>query len=227
MKLIAQIPCLNEEKGIALTIKNIPRRIPGIDKVEILVIDDGSIDKTAQIAKELGVEHIIYLGETRGLGHAFASGIEAALKLGADIIVNTDGDNQYKGEDIPKLIKPILEGQAEIVIGDRQVKTLKQFSFIKRQLQRLGNFTVCRFSGLNIFDATSGFRAISREAALKLNLKNKFSHTIETIILAAKEEIPITSIPVKTNLPLRPSRLAPNMWSFIKQSITSIIHCYD
>ena len=226
MKLIVQIPCLNEEETIAQTIRDIPRQIPGIDKVEILVIDDGSSDKTAEVAKKSGVEHILRFSKTQGLGVAFMAGIEAALKLGADIIVNTDGDNQYRGEDIPKLIQPILQGQTEIVIGDRQLATLRQFGFLKKQLHRLGNFVVRRISGLVIFDATSGFRAISKEAALRLNLKTKFSHTLETIIFAAKENISLGSIPIKTNPQSRPSRLAPNMWSFIKQSIVSIIRIY-
>lgn len=226
MKLIVQIPCLNEENTIASTIKEIPRQIPGINKVEILVIDDGSCDRTSQIAKESGVEHIIRLSKTKGLGPAFAAGIETALKLGADIIVNTDGDNQYRGEDIHKLVQPILEGKAQIVIGDRQVATIKQFSFLKKLLHRLGNAVVRRISGLVVFDATSGFRAISTEAALRLNLKTKFSHTVETIIFAAKGGIPLMSIPVKTNPQFRPSRLAPNMWDFIKQSISSIIRIY-
>ena len=226
MKLIVQIPCLNEEKTIGATIRDIPRHIPDIDKVEILVIDDGSSDKTAQIAKESGAEHIIRLSKTKGLGPAFAAGIETALKLGADIIANTDGDNQYRGEDIPKLVRPILDGKAQIVIGERLIATIKEFSFLKKRLHRLGNAVVRRISGLSVFDATSGFRAFSKEAALRLNLRINFSHTIETIIFAAKGGIPLMGIPVKINPQLRPSRLAPNMWSFIKQSIASIIRIY-
>ena len=226
MKLIVQIPCLNEEKSIALTISNIPRQVSGIDKVEILVIDDGSGDRTAQTAKEAGADYVICLNKTRGLGEAFLCGIKTAIALGADIIVNTDGDNQYMGGDIHRLIRPILEKRAEIVIGDRCVKSIKHFSFLKKQLQELGNFMIRRVSGLSISDATSGFRAISREAALKLNLKTKFSHTIETILLASREGIPLTSIQVKINPPVRPSRLAPNMWSFIKQSVPPIIRMY-
>ena len=226
MKLIVQIPCLDEEKTIASAVKDIPRQIAGIDKVEILVIDDGSSDQTSPIAKEAGAEHIIRFSKTKGLGPAFSAGIETALKLGADIIVNTDGDNQYRGEDIPKLVQPILDGKAEIVIGDRKIASIKEFSFLKKLLHRLGNAVVRRISGLVIFDATSGFRAISQDAALRLNLKTKFSHTIETIIFAAKGGIPLMSIPVKTNPQARPSRLAPNMWNFIKQSIASIIRIY-
>ena len=173
MKLIVQIPCLNEEKTIAQTIKDIPRQIPGIDKVEILVIDDGSSDKTVQIARESGAEHIICFSKTKGLSAAFISGIETAIKLGADIIVNTDGDNQYRGEEISKLIRPILDGRAEIVIGDRKIATIKEFGFVKRHLHKLGNIIVRRISGLAIFDATSGFRAISKEAALRLNRSNR------------------------------------------------------
>ena len=226
MKLIVQIPCLNEEESIAQTIKEIPRQISGIDQVEILVLDDGSSDRTAEIARNSGAEHIIRFSKTKGLGPAFISGIETALKLGADIIVNTDGDNQYRGEDIPKLIKPILEGTAEIVIGDRRIVTVKEFSLLKKMLHRLGNLVVRQISGLAIFDATSGFRAFSKEAALRLNLKTKFSHTLETIVFAAKKQIPLMSIQVKTNPPSRPSRLSPNMWSFIKESVASIIRIY-
>lgn len=226
MKLIVQIPCLDEEKTIASTIRDIPRKIPGIDKIEILVIDDGSQDKTSQIAKESGAAHIIRFGKTKGLSFAFISGIEAALKLGADIIVNTDGDNQYRGQDLPKLVQPILDGGAEIVIGDRRIATIKDFGFLKRQLHRLGNFVVRQISGLAVFDATSGFRAINKEAALRLNLKTRFSHTLETIVFAAKEKIPIISVPVKTNPSLRPSRLSSNMWDFTKKSIASIVRIY-
>ena len=161
MKLVVQIPCLDEEETLASTIKDIPRQIPGIDKVEVLVIDDGSSDKTAQIAKAKGAEHLIRLSKTKGLGVAFAAGLETALQLGADIIVNTDGDNQYRGEDIPKLIQPILEGKAQIVLGDRRIANIKQFGFVKRLLHRIGNAVVTRISGLVISDATSGFRAIS------------------------------------------------------------------
>lgn len=226
MKLIVQIPCLNEEKTIAQTIQDIPRQIPGIEQVEILVVDDGSSDQTSSIARACGAEHIIRLSPTRGLSCAFTSGIEAAIKLGADIIVNTDGDHQYRGEDIPKLIQPILDKKAEIVIGDRKITTIKGFGFIKRQLHRLGNFIVRQISGLVVFDATSGFRAISQDAALRLNLKTKFSHTLETIVFATKAGIPLTSIPIKTNLQLRPSRLSPNMWDFIKRSSASIVRIY-
>ena len=226
MKLIVQIPCLNEEKTVAQTIKDIPRQIPGIDKVEVLVIDDGSSDQTSRIAKESGAEHIIRFNKTKGLGPAFASGIEAALEAGADIIVNTDGDHQYRGEDIPRLIQLILKGQSEIVIGDRRIATIKEFSLLKKLLHGLGNIVVRRLSGLAIFDATSGFRAFSKEAALKLNLTTKFSHTLETIVFAAEEGIPLTSIQVKTNPPSRPSRLSPTMWHFIKSSFASIVRIY-
>ena len=226
MKLIVQIPCLNEEKTVALTIRDIPRQIPGIDKVEILVIDDGSSDKTAEIAGKSGVEHILRFSKTKGLGTTFMAGIETALKLEADIIVNTDGDNQYQGEDIPRLIQPILEGRSEIVIGDRCIGTIKEFSLPKKLLHKLGNIVVRQISGLAIFDATSGFRAFSKEAALRLNLTTRFSHTLETIVFAAKKGISLMSVQVKTNPPLRPSRLSPNMWNFIKKSFASILRIY-
>jgi len=181
MKLIVQIPCL-DKKTIAQTIKDIPKQIPGIDKIGILVIDDRSSDKTIQIAKMLGIEHIIRLSKTRGLSPAFTAGIEIALKLGADIIVNTDGDNQYQGKDIPILIQLILDRQTEMVIGDRQAKTIKEFSFLKKLLHKIGNIVIGQISGLIINDTTSGFYAFSKDAAIRLNLKTRFSHTIETII---------------------------------------------
>ena len=223
MKLIVQIPCLNEEKTIGLTIQSIPRKIPGIRKVQVLIIDDGSNDGTVAEAKRAGADYIISLPKICGLAHVFMIGLEEALKLKADLIVNLDADNQYHAEDIPKLIQPILDKKAEIVIGDRQVHQIKHFSFAKRKLQALGSFLIRQVSGLPIRDAVSGFRAFSQAAALKINLRNHFSHTLETIIFASKERIPIASVPVTTNPTARPSRLAPSTWWFIKKSISSLI----
>jgi len=226
MKLIVQIPCFNEEKTLSHTVKDIPRDIEGMDNVEILVIDDGSTDRTAEVAKELGVDHILRFSKNKGLALAFTAGLDASLKLGADIIVNTDGDNQYKAEDIPKLIQPILEGRAEIVVGDRQVNNIEHFSRIKRILQRVGSWVVRRFSGTNIADTTSGFRAYSRDAALRINIVSPFTYTLESIIQAGKKQMNIISVPIRTNKPLRDSRLISNVPGYIKRSAITIIRMY-
>lgn len=226
MKLIIQIPCLNEEKTLPLVIKDLPKKIEGISKIETLIIDDGSADKTSQVAKELGVDHIVQLSSNHGLAHAFMVGLDTALKLGADIIVNTDGDNQYNGCDIPRLIKPILENKAEIVIGNREVEKIKHFSLTKIFLQKSGSWVVRQLSGTNIPDVTSGFRAYSQEAALQVNVVSKFSYTLETIIMAGKKNIPITHIAIRTNEKLRESRLFKSTWGYLKKSIVTIIRIY-
>lgn len=226
MKLIVLISCLNEEKTLPLVLKDIQKKIEGIDKVEILVIDDGSTDNTSQVAKDLGVDHIVKLSSNHGLAQAFMTGIETSLELGADIIVNTDGDNQYNGNDIPKLIKPILEHKAEIVIGDREVGKIKHFSATKIFLQKLGSWVVRKLSNTNIPDVTSGFRAYSKEAALQINIVSKFSYTLETIIIAGKKNIPITHVPIRTNKKLRESRLFKSTWDYLKKSIITIIRIY-
>lgn len=226
MKLIVQIPCLNEEKTLALTVKDIPRQIDGIDKVEILIIDDGSTDDTLKVAKEIGVDHIVIFKNRKGLARAFSAGIDAALKLGADIIVNTDGDNQYHGKDIPKLVKPILDGKADIVVGSRNIDSIDDFSIIKKKLQHLGSLVVRHFSETAIADTTSGFRAYSRDAALNINIVSPYTYTLETIIQAGKKHMAIVDVSIGTNRKLRESRLFSSISKYIERSITTIIRMY-
>lgn len=226
MKLIIQIPCYNEAEMLPRTIPELPRHIDGVDQIEILVVDDGSKDGTGIVARSLGVDHIVRSINNRGLSAAFSIGINAALSLGADIIVNTDADNQYNAADIEKLIEPILRGEADIVIGDRNVDSIEHFSFLKRKLQRLGSWVVRQVSGTKIPDATSGFRAFSREAALRINVLTDFTYTLETIISAGKKRMAIRHVPVRTNPMLRESRLFHNMWDYIKKSIVTIIRIY-
>ena len=226
MKLIVQIPCLNEEATLPQTVRDIPRNIEGIDEVEILVVDDGSTDRTVEVAKKLYVDHIVRFNKNKGLAHAFSSGLDASIKFGADIIVNTDADNQYKGEDIPKLIKPILEHKADIVVGDRQVNSIEHFSFTKKILQRVGSWVVRQFSGTNIKDTTSGFRAYSKDAALRLNIVSGYTYTLESIIQAGKKQMKIVHVPVRTNKPLRESRLFKSIPAYIQKSIVTIIRMY-
>ncbi len=226
MKLIVQIPCLNEAETLPATVRDIPRQIEGIDTVELLVIDDGSSDNTAAVARELGVEHIVRFRSNRGLAAAFAAGLDAALRLGADIIVNTDGDNQYAGADIPKLIAPILAGQADIVIGDRQVETIVHFSPIKKRLQKWGSWVVRQASNTEIPDTTSGFRAYSREAALRLNVVSDYTYTLETIIQAGKQRLALTHVPVRTNPKLRESRLIRSLPAYLRRSAETIVRIY-
>ncbi len=225
-KLIIQIPCYNEEATLGLTLSQLPRQLPGVDKVEWLIINDGSRDRTVEVAKACGVDHIVDLGTNRGLAKGFMAGIEASLKAGADIIVNTDADNQYCAADIPKLIAPILDRQAEIVIGARPIQNIKHFSPIKKFLQRLGSLVVRLASNTQIPDAPSGFRAISREAALRLNVFNEYTYTLETIIQAGQKGIVITSVPIRTNEDLRPSRLVKSIVAYVQQSILTIIRIF-
>lgn len=227
MKLIVQIPCLNEEKTLPLVIKSIPKKIKGIDEIEILIIDDGSTDNTSKVAKKLGVHHIVRHTQNKGLALSFADGIHTALLKGADIIVNTDADNQYPQKDIPKLIKPILDGKAEIVIADRQTNKIAHFSPLKKVLQKLGSKMVRKLSGTQVPDAVSGFRAYSRAAAIELNIVTDFSYVIETIIQAQYKRLAIASIPVKTNAPTRKSRLFRNMFEHIRHSTASMLRIYS
>ena len=217
VKLIIQIPCLNEEHTLPKTIADLPKEIEGVDSIEILVIDDGSTDKTSEVARELGTKYVLRFTNNKGLAKAFIAGINESLKLNADIIVNTDADNQYYGGDIEKLIQPILKNEADIVIGDRQVETIRHFSPLKIFLQKLGSWVVRQLSGTQIPDATSGFRAYSREAALQLNVVSDFTYTIETIISAGKKNLAIAHVPVKTNKKLRESRLFPSIQVYLKR----------
>jgi len=227
MKLIVQIPCYNEEQTLPQTVADIPRQIPGIDLVEVMIIDDGCSDRTIEVAREIGVDHIVRHVCNRGLARTFRTGLDAAVRLGADIVVNTDGDNQYKGSDIPRLVQPILDGRAEIVVGDRQTDTIEHFSTFKKFLQRVGSGVVRRLSETNVTDAVSGFRAFSRDAALQLNIVSPFSYTIETVIQAGKKGIAVASVPVGTNSKTRESRLFKSIPHFLRNSGTTIIRMYS
>lgn len=225
-KLIIQIPCFNEEETLPTTLQCLPRELEGIEKVEWLIVDDGSSDKTVEVARAHGVDHCVSHAQNMGLARAFMTGIEASLERGADIIVNTDADNQYNAEDIPKLIAPILAGKAAIVVGARPIQEIEHFSVIKKWLQKLGSWTVRLASKTDIPDATSGFRAISREAARQLNVFNNYTYTLETIIQAGQKEIPITWVPIRTNAYLRPSRLIQSIPSYISRSIVTILRIF-
>jgi glycosyltransferase involved in cell wall biosynthesis len=227
MKLIIQIPCLNEEETLPVTVRDLPRRVDGFDAVEWLVIDDGSTDRTIEVARELGVDHIVRLTNNKGLANGFQAGLDACLKLGADVIVNTDADNQYDGRDIPKLVAPILAGEADMVVGDRQVQTIEHFSPAKKTLQRLGSWVVRQASATDIPDTTSGFRAYNREAALALQVVSKFTYTLETIIQAGKMTVAIDHVPIRTNPKTRESRLFPSMWTYIRRNGISIFRIYS
>jgi glycosyltransferase involved in cell wall biosynthesis len=226
MKLIIQIPCLNEEETLPVTVRDLPRKVDGFDAVEWLVIDDGSTDRTIAVARELGVDHIVRLTNNKGLANGFQAGMDACLKLGADVIVNTDADNQYDGRDIPKLVAPILAGDADMVVGDRQVMTVEHFSPAKKALQRLGSWVVRQASQTDVPDTTSGFRAYNREAALALQVVSKFTYTLETIIQAGKMTVAIDHVPIRTNPKLRESRLFPSMWTYIRRNGISIFRIY-
>lgn len=225
-KLIIQIPCLNEEETLRQTLADLPRAIDGVDVIEAMVIDDGSTDRTAEIAKQAGAAHVISNGVNRGLAQSFQRGLDAALRLGADIIVNTDGDNQYCGSDIAKLVKPILEGRADIVIGDRQTEKIEHFSALKKALQKVGSRAVGRLAGADIADAVSGFRAFSREAAMGLTVRSTFSYTTETLIQAGRKRLLIESVPIRTNEVARPSRLFRSMPHFLLRTGRTMLRAY-
>ena len=226
MKLIVQIPCYNEAETLARTVEDLPRSLEGFSSVETLVIDDGSTDGTAEIARQLGVDHVIRYPRNRGLAIAFAMGLRAALELGADVIVNTDGDHQYQGESIRELIAPILRGEADMVVGDRQVQKIAHFSRTKKFLQRFGSWVVRWTSGTEVADATSGFRAVSREAALQLTIFTNYTYTLETIIQAGKKGLTVVSVPVKTNEMYRESRLIRSVPRYLISSGATILRIF-
>lgn len=225
-KLIIQMPCYNEEGTLAIALAALPRQVPGFDKVEWLIINDGSDDSTIEVAKANGVDHVVDLGAHRGLAVGFMAGIDACLRLGADVIVNTDADNQYNADDIPKLTQPVVDGKAEIVIGERPITEIAHFSPLKKALQKLGSGVVRWFSKTEIADAPSGFRAISREAAMRLNVFSEYTYTLETIIQAGQRGMHIKSVPIRTNGFLRPSRLMRSMSAYIQRSIFTIFRIF-
>ena len=226
MKLVIQIPCLNEEASLPATLADLPTRIEGIDEIEIVVIDDGSTDGTADVARKLGVRHIVRAPVNQGLARAFSAGLDYALRLSADIVVNTDADGQYRGDQIERLIAPILHHEADMVIGDRRPGKLGHFSPAKRLLQVLGSWVVRQLSGTRVPDATSGFRAFSREAALRMNVVSDFTYTLETIIQAGKKQLSVTHVPIDVNPETRPSRLFPGIPSYIVRSTATLVRIY-
>jgi glycosyltransferase involved in cell wall biosynthesis len=226
VKLVIQIPCLNEADTLPATIADLPRSVPGIDIIEVVVIDDGSRDGTADVARACGVDHIVRLRRNNGLAAAFATGIDASLKQGADFIVNTDADNQYAGADIPKLLAPLLHGEADICIGDRNIAELRHMSWRKRQLQALGSWVVRQVSGTTVPDTTSGFRAYTREAALRMTIVSEYTYTLESIIQAGKKRMAIAHVPISVNPRTRESRLFDSIFSYIKKSGATIVRIY-
>jgi len=226
MKLVIQVPCYNEEESLPVTLKELPRDVEGFDSVEWCIIDDGSTDKTVEVARNLGVDHIVSLKQNKGLARAFMKGLDTCLKANADVIVNTDADNQYNALDIPNLVKPILKGQADMVIGERPIKKIKHFSPIKKLLQKFGSFIVKRISGTKISDAPSGFRAFSRYAAMHINIFSKYTYTLESIIQMGKKDLKIISVKIRTNTMLRPSRLMKSTLSYIAKSMITIIRIF-
>ena len=226
MKLIIQIPCYNEAETLALALKSLPREIDGLDEIKWLIINDGSNDNTVDVAKECGVDYIVNFIQNHGLAEGFMAGIKECIKQGADIIVNTDADNQYEAKDIPKLIKPILDNKAEYVIGERPINQTKHFSFMKKMLQKIGSWVVRKASNTLIPDAPSGFRAMSRECAKRLNVYNEYTYTLETIIQAGQKNFAVTSVPIRTNEDLRPSKLVSSIPSYIKKSVITIVRIF-
>lgn len=226
MKLIIQIPCYNEAETLEIALNALPRQIEGIDEIEYLIINDGSQDDTVAVAKKWGVHHVVNFKQNKGLAKGFMAGLDGCLRNGADIIVNTDADNQYCGDDIPQLVRPILEGKADMVIGARPIDETEHFSFIKKKLQHFGSWVVRKASHTDIPDAPSGFRAFSREAAMRINVVNDYTYTLETIVQAGREKMAITSVPVRTNGELRPSRLFNSIWGYVKKSMLTILRAY-
>lgn len=226
MKLIIQIPCLNEAETLEIALNDLPKHIDGIDEIEYLIINDGSVDNTVEVARNWGVHYVVNFKRNKGLAKGFMAGIDACLKNGADIIVNTDADNQYCGEDIEKLVRPILDGKADIVIGERPIDDTEHFSPLKKKLQHLGSYVVRKASQTDIPDAPSGFRAFSREAAMHINVMNNYTYTLETIVQAGRSSWAITSVPIRTNGELRKSRLFHSMGAYVKRSMVTIIRAY-
>lgn len=226
MKLIIQIPCYNEAETLEIALNDLPKHIDGIDTIEYLIINDGSKDDTVEVARRWGVNHIVSFKRNKGLAHGFMAGIDACLRNGADIIVNTDADNQYVADDIEKLVRPILEGKSDIVIGERPIDQTEHFSPTKKKLQHFGSWVVRKASNSDIPDAPSGFRAWSRDAAMRLNVTNEYSYTLETIVQAGRNKIAQTSVPIRTNGELRPSRLFNSMMGYVKKSMITILRAY-
>lgn len=226
MKLIIQIPCYNEANTLEVALNDLPRRLDGIDEIEYLIINDGSKDATVEVAENWGVHHIVNFNQNKGLARGFMAGLDGCLRNGADIIVNTDADNQYCAEDIQRLIQPILDGDADMVIGARPIDETEHFSFLKKKLQHFGSWAVRQASNTDIPDAPSGFRAMTREAAMHINVINDYTYTLETIVQAGRDKIAVTSVPVHTNPDLRPSRLLEGIWSYVKKSIVIILRAY-
>jgi len=226
MKLIIQIPCYNEEKSLPVTIDALPKEMAGVTSIEYLIINDGSQDKTVETARRCGVHHIVNLTKKSGLAVGFMAGLDACLQLGADVIVNTDADNQYCGDDVEKLLRPILEGHADIVIGERPIDNTEHFSWLKKKLQRLGSWVVRLASNTDIPDAPSGFRAFTRDAAMRMNVVSEYTYTLETIIQAGRKNMAIVSVPVRTNPEMRESRLFKSMWQYVKRSIFTILRIF-
>lgn len=226
MKLIIQIPCYNEAETLEIALNDLPKHIDGIDEIEYLIINDGSKDNTVEVARKWGVHYVVNFRRNKGLAKGFMAGLDACLRNGADIIVNTDADNQYCGEDIEKLVRPILEGKTDIVIGERPIDQTEHFSPLKKKLQHLGSWVVRKASNSNIPDAPSGFRAYSREAAMRLNVTNEYTYTLETIVQAGREKIAQESVPIRTNAELRPSRLFSSMLGYVKKSMVTIVRAF-
>lgn len=226
MKLIIQIPCYNEAETLEVALNDLPKEIEGIDKIEYLIINDGSRDNTVEVARKWGVHYVVNFKKNKGLAKGFMAGLDACLRNGADIIVNTDADNQYCGADIKTIVMPILEGKADIVIGERPIDKTEHFSPLKKKLQHFGSWVVRKASKTDIPDAPSGFRAYSREAALKMNVINEYTYTLETIVQAGRNKMAITSVPIRTNGELRPSRLFSSMFGYIKKSMLTIIRAF-
>ena len=226
MKLIIQIPCYNEEKTLPVTYKDLPKQIEGIDEIETLIINDGSTDNTVEVARKIGVNHIVNFNRNKGLARAFSAGIEKCLELGADIIVNTDADNQYCGQDIPKLVKPVVEGKADVVVGDRQTDKISHFSWTKKKLQKIGSALIRKLSNTKVDDTVSGFRAFSRDAAMRINTLTEFSYTIESLIQLGNQKLKIISVPIRTNDELRKSRLFKSIPSFLTLQLSTILRVY-